>query len=237
MILMLSVGSVFVALGVGVCIALISSVLRADPADVGFFIVVPIILWVLIPITFGAVALVMGGKPLYHLIKTKQTLQRGLATTARLVDYKTVSHHGRLNRRFALKLAYALNGEPKTFTTDYVFDVNELKYLKSLSQIPVKVSGNFVAVAANFPDEIYQIVPRYEIPVAFFQQSIVRKTLRIFWRLCPMMMLGLLAAIVLTCVWHNGVYLVTAAIIFVAFNLPFALILAVCLIKWLRRKR
>ena len=237
-IVMLTVGGcIFIAVGIGVLIAIISSAVRADKGSVDISIAVPIIAFGLFPIVMGSIPLAMTIKQIYHIVREKKANKSELETTAKIADYKIVSYNGMKNKRYALKLAYYINGEKKTFTTEYLYDINEFRYLKSLSQIKVKVDGNFVAITETFSEDIYKIDPKYEIEYAFYEQSTVKKSLRIWRILCSIALVLLVVSIVLTTVLQDGIYLIIGVILLVAVNIPFAIIIAVCLIKWIKGKR
>ena len=230
-------GCAFIALGLGVLIALLSSVIRAGGSKETIAVIVPILFLVVCPIAFGCIPLVMAIKRIRYIRREKRAEKSGAETTAKLLDWKTVSYRDKQNKRYALKLHYMINGEQKTFTTDYLFDINEFRYLQSRRAIQVKVYGNFVTVTEPFPDDIYTIHPRFGIETAFFEQGRVQTTLRVF-RICFAVALTLLlAAIVCTVVLHNGKYLIVAAILFVAVSTLFAIILAVFFFRWTKRKR
>lgn len=235
-VILLIAGCIFIALGIGVLIALVSSLITADKSTINIAIVVPIILFVILPIAFGVIPLVMAIKQIYYIVREKKANKSDIETTARIYDYKIVSYKGIQNKRFALKLVYNLNGEKK-FTTDYLFDINEFKYLQSLGQIKIKVDGNFVTVTEPFPEDIYKVDSVYGIPLEFYEQGIVKKGLFTWRILCPIAIVWLIISIVLTTVLHNGIYLITGVIILFVTNFPIAIILAIYFIIWLKRKR
>ena len=236
-VILLIAGLIFIALGIGVLIALISSIVRADNAEVGIAIIVPIILFVLFPIGFGLIPLIMAIKQIYYIVREKKANKSDIETTANIIDYKIVSYYGVQNKRYALKLVYNLNGEQKTFTTDYLFDINEFKYLQSLRHIKIKVDGNFVTVNESFSKDIYKVDSIYGIPYEFYEQSMVKKTLFIWRILCSIAIVFLIISIVLTTTLHNGIYLIIGAVLLFVTNIPIAIILAIYFIKWLRGKR
>ena len=229
-------GCVFIALGIGVLIAVLSSLTRVDNVKTGFAAIVPILLLGILPIAMGCVPIVMTVRELNYARKEKKACQFGIENTAKIIGHKTVSYYGVVNRRFALKLSYIVGGTQKTFMTDYLYDINEMRYLQSRRHIQIKVHENFVAVTEEFPNDIYTINPKTEIETAFFKQRAVKITLRIYLILCAISIAFLILSMVLSTVLHNRVYLVTAALLFVGISFPFAIILLVFLIKWIRRK-
>lgn len=235
-IFLLIIGSVFVALGIGILAALIKSWARED-VKVGAFALVPLICFVALPIAMGSVALSMSIKEIYHWVRETQTAKSDKETTATLIDYKIVSYNnGSLNKRYALKLSYELDGETKIFTTDYIFDINEFKYLQSLDTIKIKVDGQFVAVAEKFDKEIYKIDPMYGIERAFFEQPPVKRCFSVLRIAVIIAVILLFASIILTAVLENGIFLIVGVSLFCAVNVPFAIILAIYFIKWFKRK-
>ena len=236
-VLFLIVGCIFIALGTGIFIALISSLIKSERSASDIYVIVPLILLVLLPIAFGSMPLIMAIKQIYYIVREKKANKSAIETTARILDYKAVRYNGKQNKWYALKLVYFLNGEQKTFTTDYLYDINELTYLRSLSHIKIKVNGNFVVVAEAFSKDIYKIHSKYGIPIEFFEQSTVKKTLRIWQTLVLIAITFFIISIVLTTTLHNGIYLMTGAIILFAVNIPFIIILVICLIKWIKSKR
>lgn len=232
---LLILGSVFIAVGLGVLIAVTVSVFRAGKVVVAAL--VPIFCFGLLPIAFGSIPLVLGIKRLRSFIGERKADRFGVESTARITDSKVVSHNGRLNRRFAFKLSYEWNGQQKSFVTDYLYDLNEFRYLQSLKRVKIKVVGKFVAISEPFPEDIYEINPRYEIETAFFKQSAVKKIFRIWGIVVRIAVLLLIGGAVLSAVLHRAIYLIVAAILFAAANVPLAVIGAVFLIKWMKQKR
>ena len=85
-------------------------------------------------------------------------------------------------------------------------------------------------------EECLRAENRAAFPVKYVT-SICEKTLQIFRVAFSIMLVGLFTGIVLTVALHNSLYLIIAASSFVGLNLPFAIVLAVCLIKWIRREK
>ncbi len=123
----------------------------------------------LIPIAFGLIPLLTGARKKYFCVNENRIKKSGEETTAKIAGFKTVSHKGILNRRFALQLIYFMNGSHRRFTTNYIYDINELHYLQSLNSIKIKTDGKFAAVVESFPETIYNIDPRFEIEAEFFK--------------------------------------------------------------------
>ncbi len=232
-VVMLSIcGTIFVALGIGVFVNIIISFVKTKAAFEAF-VIVPILLFCVLPIALGSVALFLASKEAYHWIKENRTKKKGIETTAQIIDCKIVYHNGMRNKRYALVLSYEENGETKTFTTNYIFDINEYKYLKSLDRVKIKVNKNFVTVVEKFTKDIYKLDAKYGIELEFYKQKPVAKTLTV-WRICCITALVLLVvSIVLTTTLKTGIYLIIGVCLLLAANLPFAIILAVYLIKWI----
>ena len=232
----IALGGVFIAVGLGVTIAVSSSVIGADATALYAAAVVPISLFGVLPIAFGLIPFTTACKKIAYSRREKRALQRGTNATAQILGCKTVSYNGTQNKRYALKLTCTVDGKEKFFTTDYLFDVNEYKYLRHRS-VAVKVDGNFFAVTEPFPRDIYTVNPMYGIEWDFFTQNKVRATLRILRIAVALTLTVLLSAVVATVVLHKGIYLIVAAIAFVAVNIPFAVLLAVFFLQWVKRKK
>ncbi len=235
-ILLSMVGSIFVIVGISTLIEIVISIIRAKDIDIGVSIVVPILCFGLLPIALGTIALILGIKQIYGCIREKKAKNSNLETTAKIIDYKMVSHRGNLNKRFSLVLSYEFNGEQKVFTTDYLFDINEFRYLQTLHHIKIKVDGNYVVVAEPFSEDIYKINPRYEIETAFFKQPAVKKLIYV-WRIFIVITILLcIVSIILTTTLHNSLYLLTFLVLFNVIHMPFGILIAIYLIKWLKKK-
>ena len=124
----------------------------------------------------------MGGKQIFLRIKQSITYRRGKEITAYITDYKTASFSkgGNTRIRYAVEITYSDGGESKSFTTDYLYDVNEFKYLKELVTIKVKIDKNFVTICEPFPNEIYKVDSNYGIELEFYRQKPVLYLLFIF---------------------------------------------------------
>lgn len=236
-VMLLTAGIIFVAIGIAVPVSIMIASAPKDFAN--GYILIPIIFFGLIPIAVGTVPLVMGVKQIYGWVRLNKAKKSSIETTATITDYKIVSHSkgGNLNKRYALTLSYTLNDNNKTFTTDYLFDINEFRYLKKLDKIRIKIDGSFVAVTEPFTEDIYKLDARYEIETAFFKQKPVAKTLKIWRILCVIAIAFLIVAIVLTTILEQGIYVLIGVILLFSVNLPVAIVIAVYLIKWIRRKR
>ena len=162
--LLLTVGGVFTALGIALLVITFDGVIKYGIAVIGAGIIMPIVL-ILALLGFGITALVMGGKQIYLWIRGNITLKRGIDATAKIVGHKSASFGKSTNtrRRYALILSYNNGEEDKTFTTDYLFDINEFRYLSRLECIKVKMGGNFIAVCEPFPKDIYKMDSNYGI--------------------------------------------------------------------------
>lgn len=228
------IGSIFVALGIGVLYNIISAIFKFSSNSPGWFVIVPILLFVLLPIAFGSLALVIAGKQIYFWVKETKTHKSSTKTTAKIVGYKTVHYHGNVNSKYyALTLEYCLDGETKTFTTDYLYDINEFDYLKTLKEVKIKVDKNFVVIDEEFSKNIYKYDSRYGIELNFYKQKHVKVTLKVWrWTGIPAVIF-LFVSIVLTCVFNIGTYLIIGVCLLVGANLPISILMAVFLIRWI----
>ncbi len=227
------IGSIFIALAIGILVSIIKSYIKFDGAF-DWFTLVPIVLFVILPISLGSVALYFAGKDVYHWIMEFKTKKRGFETTAYITDYKTVSHNKRQNTRYSLVLSYKdENNDTKTFKTNYIFEINEFKQLRALNNIKVKVYKNFVAVVEPFTEDTYKLDSKYHIELEFYKQKPVAITLKI-WRICCIAAIILLIiSIILTTTLNNGIYLIISVGLLFAANMPFAIILSIYLIRWI----
>ena len=209
-------------------------VIKYGIAVIGAGIIMPIVL-ILALLGFGITALVMGGKQIYLWIRGNITLKRGIDATAKIVGHKSASFGKRTNtrRRYALVLSYNNGEEDKTFTTDYLFDINEFRYLSRLECIKVKIDGNFIAVCEPFSKDVYKVDSTYGIEIAFYKQ----KPVAILLRLWVVFFVIALVLFIVSMVVGNGAFTKAAVIILFVINFPFAITLAVYLIKWLNRKK
>ena len=233
-ILMLTVGSVFTAIGVALVVIMISSIIKHGLVGIDAFIIVPIIMTLAL-LGFGGVGLYMGGKQIYLWIREHKTKRQGKDATAKIIDYKCASFSkgGNNNKRWALVLSYTDGGERKTFTTDYLFEINEFKYLRTLSEIKIKIDGEFVAVTEPFTEDIYKLDSYYGIERAFFQQKPVKIIMRL-WVVC--FFASLIFLFVSMAIGNSACLRVAIPLIF-AISFPFAIPLAILLIKWMTRKK
>lgn len=231
------IGVVFIALAIGVLTAIIKSCIKFGfiiaILEVGWFILVPIILFVIIPFVFGMLALSIVGKNVYHWRMEIKAKRYGVETVAQIIDYKVVSYNYRSNTRYALVLSYKDNNETKTFTTNYIFDLNEFKHLRRIKNIKVKVYKSFVVVTETFTEDVYQVDPTFHIELEFYQQKLVAITLKL-WRICCLLAVAwLVVAIILTAVLNEGLYLIIAVCLLFLSNMPFAVVMAIYLIRWI----
>jgi len=228
------IGSIFVALGIGVLYKIISSIFKFPNNPPGWIVIVPILLFVLLPIAFGTLAFVFAGKQIYFWLNETKTSKAGTETTAKIVDYKVVHRHDNINSKYyALTLEYNLDGVTKTFTTDYLYDINEYNHLKSLENVKIKVDKNFVVIEEKFTKDIYKYDSRYGIELDFYRQKHVAITLKVWrWTSIPAVIL-VFVGIALTCVFNNGIYLIVSVCLLVGVNLPVAITMAIFLIRWI----
>lgn len=232
--LFLIVGGIFTAIGVALCVIMLKGLIQYGIVQIGAGIVMPLIL-ILALLGFGITGLVMGGKQIYLWISEVKTNAIGRESTAQIVDYKSASFGKRANIRirYALILSYQDGKETKKFTTDHLFDVNEFRYLKELRNIKVKINGNFVAVSEPFSKEIYKLDSTYGIEIAFYKQKPVAILLRL-WSVCFFIAL---VFFIVSMVVGNEIARTAAIVILFTVHFPFALALAVFLIKWFNRKK
>lgn len=234
--MLLIVGGIFTAMGIAILTITIKGLIQVDISVIGWGIIMPIVL-ILAFFGFGIAALVMGGKQVYSRIRQKITYVRGTEGTARITDYKSAyfgkGGHTRTRKRYALVLTYNDGGEDKTFTTDYLFDVNEYKYLQRLSCIKVKIDGNFVTVCEQFPKDIYEVDSTYGIETAFFKQKPVAILLRVW----TAMFIAAIVFLIVSFFIKNSAVTSAAIITVFAVHFPFVIPLAILLIIWINRKR
>ncbi len=231
--LMLIVGSIFTAIGIALIVITISGLIEHGIGMIGAGIIGSIV-FILAFMGFGITALVMGGRQIYRWVRENRTKKYGKESTAKIVDYKSASFSKSANTRirYALILAYNDDGEDKVFTTDYLFDVNEFKYLKGLESVKIKIDGNFVTVCEPFTKDIYKVDSTYGIELEFYKQKPVTILLRLWVVFFFIAFAFLIASLV---VWKDLV--IVAIVIVFTIHFPFAIPLAVYLIKWIRRKK
>ena len=233
-ILLLTVGAVFAAIGIAMVVIVLDGLIKYEGSNVGAGIIMPII-FILALFGFGITALVMGGKRIFSRIKQSVTYRRGKESRAKIIDYKSVSFAKGGNKRFryALILAFRDNNEDKTFTTDYLFDVNEYRYLQKLDSISVKVNGNFLTVCEPFPKDIYQVDSTYGIEISFFKQ----KPVAILLGLWTVFFFAALLFLIVSFIIGNSAVTMAAIITLFSVHFPFAIPLAIYLVKWFGRKK
>lgn len=233
-IFLLTIGGIFTALGIAFTVIVIKGLIKEGFRDIGAGILMPTAM-ILALLGFGTTALVMGGKQVYLRIKQSRTFRRGEYSTAKMVDYKRASFDkgGNTRFRYALVLSYKVGGENKTFTTDYLFDVNEFKYLKTLDRIKIRTNGNFAVVCENFPKNIYKVDSYYGIELAFFRQKPVAVLLRLWLVFFLAAFIFLIASFFI----KNSAVSTAAITVLFAVHFPFVIPLAIYLIKWFCRKK
>ncbi len=233
-VLLLTIGGIFTALGIAFTVIIIDGAIKTGLKDAGAGILMPIVL-ILALLGFGITALVFGGKDIYLWIRAVRTDKRGRDATAHIVNYKSASFSRKINtrRRYALVLLYKDGEKNKKFTTDYLFDVNEFRYLKKLKSVKIKIDGSFVTVCEQFPKEIYKLDSTYGIEVAFFKQ----KPVAILLRLWAVFFFLALAFFIVSMIVADGVYTEAAIITLFVIHFPFVIPMAVYLIKWFCRKK
>ena len=233
-ILLFAAGGIFTAIGVALFVMTIKGVAEYGISEIGTGIIMPII-FMLAFFGFGITALTMGGKQIYLRIRQRITYDRGREVIAQMEDYKSASfgkgHNLRI--RYALVLVYNEDGENKTFTTDYLYDVNEFGYLKELDCIKIKVDNNFVAVCESFPKDIYTVDSTYGIETAFFKQ----KPVTVLLRLWAIFFIAAIVFLIVSFFVGNRAITLVAIIIIFSVHFPFVIPLAIYLIKWLTRNK
>lgn len=232
-VLLLTLGGIFTALGIALTAIIIDGFIKVGITELGVGILMPIALicalW-----GFGIMALVFGGKQIYFWIRMIKTQKCGINAVAKIIDRKYSSSAKKRNTRirYALVLSYNDGTENKKFTTDYLYNINEYRYLRGLTSINIKIDGNFVAITEPFPEEIYKL-DSYGIDKDFYKQ----KPVAILLRLWLVFFLISIAFLILCIVVGNSVYTEAAIIILFTIHFPFAIPLAIYFIKWIRRKK
>lgn len=233
-IILLISGGIFAAIGLGLIVIATKEIVKSGIGTIGAGIIFPII-FILAFLGVGITALTFGGKQIYLRIRQSRTYVHGKEVIAKVVDYKSASfgkdHNTRI--RYALVLAYDEDGEDKIFTTDYLYDVNEFRYLSGLGSINVKVDGNFVAVVEPFPKDIYKVDSTWGIDVAFFKQKPVAILMRLW------IIFFIAAIIFLIASFFIKVSNITMAAVIILFTVhfPFAIPLSIYLIRWFMGKK
>ena len=227
------VGSIFTALGITIIKIAIENILKHDISIIGASIILPFIL-VAALLAFGIYALLMSGKQIYLWIRESKTQKNGKESTAQIVDYRSASFSKRSNNRirYSLTLSYTEGGVNKIFKTDYIFDINEFRYLQELKSVKIKIDGNFVTVCEPFAKDIYILDSTYGIEIAFFK----KKSVAILLRLWITFFFIALAFLIVSLVIGKGSLLEAAFIILSVINIPFVVPLIVLLIKWFIKK-
>lgn len=233
-ILMFTVGGIFTAVGIAMLVIIIMGIIKVGISEIGVGILMPIAMIVAL-FGFGITALVMGGKNIYLWIRQSKTYSFGKETTACVKDYKftSFSKSGNTRIRYALTLSYNDGVENKTFTTDYLFDVNEFRYLKKLKNVKVKIDGNFVTVCEHFPKDVYLIDSNYGIETAFFK----KKPVAILLRLWAIFFFAALAFLIISFFIANSTVTQVAITIIYCVHFPFVIPLAIYMIRWMIRKK
>ncbi len=233
-ILLATVGGIFTALGIALLVIIIKGIIEVDIRTIGWGIIMPIIL-IFALLGFGITALVMGGKKIYSRIRQSIAYGYGKEGTAQMVDYKSASFDkgGNTRIRYALVLLYNDGEENKKFTTDYLYDINEFKYLKGLKNIKIKISENFVTVNEQFPKEIYKVDSIYGIGISFYKQ----KPVAILFRLWTVFFFAALIFLIASFIIGNSTVTKAAIIAIFAVHFPFVIPLAIYLIIWIKRRK
>ncbi len=231
---LLIIGSIFMALGIAISVIIIAGLINTGITHIGAGIIMPILL-VLALIGFGITALVMGGKQIYLWIKELKTKKYGRDGTAQIIDYRSASFSEKINTRirYALVLLYKDGGENKKFTTDYLYDINEFRYLKGLESIKIKINESFVTINEPFSRDIYKLDSTYGIEIAFYKQKPVATLFRL-WRI---LFLISIVFFIVSIIVKNGDLTKVAIILLFTVHFPFVIPLAVYLIIWIKRKK
>ncbi len=233
-VLLLSIGGIFVALGIAFLVITVNGIVKLGIAEIGAGIILPMV-FILAFCIFGTIALIMGGKQIYLWIATNRARKYGIESTARIVDHKSASFGKRINTRlrYAFVLSYDDNECTKQFTTDYLYDINEFRYLKGLKTLKIKINKNFVTVCEPFPEEIYKLDSTYGIELAFYNQKPVKILLRL-WLVFFILSIVLFAVSIAV---ENDKFTDASIITLFVVHAPFVVALAFCLIKWFKRKK
>lgn len=229
-ILLLTIGGIFTAIGIAVTVIVIGGLIKIRIGDVGVSVFMPIFM-ILALLGFGITALIIGGKKIYSRIRQSTTYRYGKESTATITDYKTASfgRGGNTRKRYALVLSC---DDGKTFTTDYLYDVNEFYYLKKLKNVNVKTDGNFLIVCESFPKDIYKVDSKYGIELEFYKQKPV-KILLILW---VAFVLTAFIFLIASFFIRNSTVTTAAIITLFTVHFPFAVPLSIFLIRFIRKK-
>lgn len=231
--LLLIVGSIFMAVGIAILGITLNGLIEYGITLIGIGIIMPIVLIIAL-LGFGIMAIVMGSKQIYFWVMQSKTLKYGRDATAKIVDYSSASFTKNTNNklRYSFTLSYNDSGTNKNFKTDYIYDINEFKHLKELDRIKIKIHGNFVAICETFTEDIYKLDSTYGIEIAFFKQ----KPVSILFKLWMVFFLIALILLFVSLGIGNGTFMSVSLIFLFTIHFPFAITLAIYLIKWLKRK-
>ena len=228
-IIILTLGVFLTVIGSALLIMSIKDSISNDNSELVAQIVVSLVV-----LGFGIILIVLGGKKIYLRIRQSKTIRSGKETTAKITDYRTVSFaEGRGARiRYAFVLFYNDGVSDKTFTTDFIYDINEYKYLMGLEKVRIKFDKNFATISEPFPKDIYKVDSDYGIDLKFFKQ----KSIKILFCLWAIFFAAALSFLIASIIMGNGTAILAATIFVFGINGPFMLALAVSLIKWYMRK-
>lgn len=233
-VLLSALGGVFTALGIAMAVIIVDGIIKVGIRAIGIGILMPIAM-ICALLGFGILALVFGGKQIYFWIRMRKTEKCGRDAVAKIIGQKYSSSAKKPNTRirYALILSYNDGMKYKKFTTDYLYDINEQRYLKGLGNIHIKIDGNFVVISEPFPSEIYKLDSVYGIEAEFYKQ----KPVKILLRLWLVFFLLSLAFFIVCIAIGNRRYTEAAILLLFAVHLPFVIPLAFYLIKWFGRKK
>lgn len=233
LVLQTIVGTLFAAGGVVLAVVFFCDAVKDKSVDAFTFaaVFVPLLM-----AAAGVFLLVVTGREIRRWARTNKAQRSDVFAQARIADSKVKWYKDTVDRRFALVLSYEHDGETKTFTTDFLFDVNEFRYLSSLPSVRVKVDGDFVAVAESFAEEIYTVDSRFEIETAFLRQKHARVLLTV-WKILGIVSLALLVlSAAATFATGKELFLFLAVSLLTAANLPCGVVFVVFYFRWKRTR-
>lgn len=231
-IIILALGIFIIAIGVAVLIISIKNYISNAKSEI-----VPQIVVSFVVLCLGVLPIVLGGKQIYLRIRQSKTGRRGKETTAKITDYRTKGGRptadGRmLSIRYAFVLLYNDGVSDKTFTTDFIYDINEYNYLMKLDKVRIKFDGDFAVISESFPKDIYKVDSRYGIELKFYKQ----KRIKILFCLWAIFFVAALSFLIASIILENETAILVAIILLPNINIPFMIALAIYLVKWHKRK-
>ena len=161
-IIKFTLGIVITAIGIAVMVMRIKDIISYNNSESE---AVTQIILSLVFVGFGIFFIVLGSKNFYLRILQSKTFRLGKEVTAKITDYKSMSPREGRNTciRFAFVLFYNDGISDKTFTTDYMYDVNEYNYLMRFEKVKIKFYNDFATICEPFPKDIYKVDSNYGI--------------------------------------------------------------------------